>query len=111
MQTWLHASAGVVRYDFRQYLRLKRAGLEDHEQRFGNEFQRFLRDRRTRVAQLHMILAERSPQALLDRGYSITRDKDGKIVRDASRVAMGEEISVRFAKGSLEAVVKSQTRN
>jgi exodeoxyribonuclease VII large subunit len=106
-QRWLHASAGVVRFDFGQYLRLKRAGLVDRERRFGNEFQRFLKERRTRLVQLQTVLFERSPQALLDRGYSVTRDREGRIIRDASRVAIGAEISVRLARGSLGAEVKT----
>jgi exodeoxyribonuclease VII large subunit len=98
----------VVRYDFTRHLRLKRATLEEREQRFQNDFRRFLAERRNRLAQLEAVLKERSPRTILERGYSITRDADGKVVRDAAQVAIGAEVSVRLAKGELGAVVKDR---
>ena len=59
--------SSMTRYDFKQYLRLKHPGLRDWEQRFSNEFQRFLQERRTRLTHFQMILTERSPQAILAR--------------------------------------------
>jgi exodeoxyribonuclease VII large subunit len=54
------------------------------------------------------ILKERSPLAILERGYSITRDAAGKIVRDAEAVALGSDISVRLARGELAANVRAR---
>src|SRR5208283_5973373 len=107
-QEWLRASAGVVRYDFMRHLRLKRAALDEREQRFQNDFRRFLTERRNRLAQLESVMKERSPRTILERGYSITRDAGGKVVRDAAHVAIGAEVSIRLAKGELEAVVKDR---
>ena len=107
-QEWLRASAGVVRYDFTRHLRLKRATLEEREQRFQNDFRRFLAERRNRLAQLEAVLKERSPRTILERGYSITRDADGKVVRDAAQVAVGAEVSVHLAHGELGAVVRNR---
>jgi exodeoxyribonuclease VII large subunit len=53
-------------------------------------------------------LKERSPLAILERGYSITRDAAGKIVRDAEAVALGSDISVRLARGELAANVRAR---
>ena len=55
-----------------------------------------------------MTLRERSPVVILSRGYSITRDASGKIVRDAAQVALGDDISVRLARGELSARVKGR---
>ena len=107
-QEWLRASAGVVRYDFTRHLRLKRAALEDREQRFQNDFRRFLTEHHNRLAQLETVLIERSPRTILARGYSITRDADGKIVRDADQVAIGADVSVHLARGVLGVVVKER---
>jgi exodeoxyribonuclease VII large subunit len=52
------------------------------------------------------LLKERSPLTILQRGYSITRDAAGKIVRDAEAVALGSDITVRLARGELAAEVK-----
>ena len=107
-QEWLQASAGVVRYDFRRTIRLKRAALEEREQRFQNDFRRFLTERRNRLAQLETVLKERSPQTILERGYSITRDARGRIIRDAGQVAVGSDVSIQLARGELTAAVKDR---
>jgi len=107
-QEWMRASAGVVRYDFMRHLRLKRASLEEREQKFQNDFQRYLMERRNRLTQLEAILKERSPRTILERGYSITRDAEGRIIRDAAQVAVGATVAVHLAKGELAAVVKDR---
>ena len=107
-QEWLQASAGVVRYDFRRLLGLKRAALDDRLGRFDAAFRRFLTERLNRLAQVEAILKERSPLTILQRGYSITRDSAGKIIRDAEAVALGSDISVRLARGELAATIKGR---
>jgi exodeoxyribonuclease VII large subunit len=107
-QEWLRASAGVVRYDFRRLLGLKRAALDDRWGRFDSAFRRFLTERQTRLAHVEAILKERNPLALLQRGYSVTRDAAGKIVRDAEAVTLGSDILIRLARGELEATIKGR---
>ena len=107
-QEWLRASAGVVRYDFRRLVGLKRAALEERLARLDATFRRFLTERQTRLAQAEAILKERSPLALLARGFSITRDAAGKIIRDATAAAVGSDITVRLARGELGATVKDR---
>jgi exodeoxyribonuclease VII large subunit len=107
-QEWLRASAGVVRYDFIRHIRLKRANVEDRQQRIQNDIQRFLTGRRNRLTQLEVVLKERSPRTILERGYSITRDAGGNIIRDAAQVAIGAELSLHLAKGELGAIVKDR---
>ncbi len=107
-QEWLRASAGVVRHDFRRLLGLKRAALDDRWARFDAEFRRFLTERNNRLSQVEAILKERSPLTILKRGYSITRDAVGKIVRDAEAAALDSDISIRLARGELEATIKNR---
>ena len=40
-----------------------------------------------------------SPQATLDRGYSVVQKSDGVIVKDPASLARGEKIQLRMAKG------------
>ena len=40
-----------------------------------------------------------SPQATLDRGYSVVQKSDGAIVKDPASLAPGEKIQLRMAKG------------
>jgi exodeoxyribonuclease VII large subunit len=50
----------------------------------------------TRAAHLESL----SPLAILARGYSVTlRRADGKLIRDASELALGSELHTRFAVG------------
>ena len=107
-EEWLRASAGVVRYDFRRLLGLKRAQLEEHDTRLGGGFKQFLVARRNRLSQVESILRERSPLGILSRGYSITRDSLGNIVRDATMIPIGSEISIRLSRGELGAEVKGK---
>ncbi|WP_314988419.1 exodeoxyribonuclease VII large subunit [uncultured Rothia sp.] len=48
-----------------------------------------------------------SPAQTLNRGYSIVQDASGAIVRDASALSEGEQITVRAATGSAQATVTS----
>ena len=53
-------------------------------------------------------LNERSPLTVLSRGYSITRDSQGHIVRDAAGVAIGDDVSIRLARGELGATIRDK---
>ena len=46
-----------------------------------------------------------SPLKTLERGYAIVQAGDGAVVRDAGKVADGEELAVRLAAGRLEVAV------
>ncbi|MBR2860795.1 MAG: exodeoxyribonuclease VII large subunit [Clostridia bacterium] len=46
-----------------------------------------------------------SPLKVLERGYSVTVDKDGRIIKDASKTKKGDRISVRVRKGIINAEV------
>ncbi len=107
-QACLAASAGVVRYDFRRLLGLKRAQLDERAVRIETHFREYLVERRNRLTQVEALLRERSPLTILDRGYSITRDAAGHIVRDAEQVAIGDDVSIRLARGALGATVRDK---
>jgi exodeoxyribonuclease VII large subunit len=49
-----------------------------------------------------------SPLATLERGYSIVRDTEGRIVRNAAQLATGDAVRLQFACGSAEARVTKQ---
>ncbi|MFB3922501.1 MAG: exodeoxyribonuclease VII large subunit [Terriglobia bacterium] len=101
----VHISAGLIRYDFRRLIKLKRAELDERAVRLETEFARLITERRNRLVQFDALLNERSPLNILNRGYSITRDVNGHIVRDIAGIAIGEPISVRVARGEFGATV------
>ena len=49
-----------------------------------------------------------SPQNTLSRGYSITTDKSGRIIRSIKSVVVDELIGVKFKDGSLRSKVISK---
>lgn len=58
------------------------------------------------LSRLQGALAALSPFATLERGYSIVRQADGAIVRDAAHLTPGEQIELRFARGSATGVIE-----
>jgi len=61
-----------------------------------------LQDGRERLALAAASLDALSPLGVLQRGYAIAQDASGKLVRDAALVNLGDEVSVRLAKGKLK---------
>jgi exodeoxyribonuclease VII large subunit len=62
----------------------------------------------THVERLQASLASLDPTAVLARGYSITYDAAGQVVRDSSSVQSGERITTRLAQGQIESEVKAK---
>jgi exodeoxyribonuclease VII large subunit len=58
------------------------------------------------VTVLARSLAHLSPEAVLDRGYAIVTAKDGAIVEDAARLAIGDDVELAFARGTAGATIK-----
>jgi len=61
---------------------------------------------RERWSRLVAHLRHLNPRLVLGRGYSITETAGGKIVRDGSRLAVGEDVRITFARGWAQARVK-----
>lgn len=107
-QDLLRTSSGVVRFDCRRIIGLKRAGFNEACAKVETTFARKLALLRARLDQLGAVLGERNPELILSRGYSITRDAEGRILRDASAVPVKSAISIRLAKGEIDATVQDK---
>ena len=59
-----------------------------------------------RLAELSASLVSLDPTAVLERGYSITTDASGTVLRDASKVQAGERLKSRLARGEIVSEVK-----
>ncbi|MEY4391266.1 MAG: hypothetical protein RLZZ400_1009 [Actinomycetota bacterium] len=55
------------------------------------------------------MLRSLSPQATLDRGYSVVRDLDGHVIVDSAKVKPGTELKIRLAKGDLGVTVNDKS--
>jgi len=59
-------------------------------------------------ARLSANLQHLNPQAILERGYSITRDAQGCIVRDSAVLAIGSAVDLTFAVGAAQAAITAK---
>ncbi len=64
-----------------------------------------MQDYQTGLQRLQANLVHLNPQSVLERGFSMVRSADGKIVYDSKEIAMDEALSITFARGSAEARV------
>ncbi len=62
------------------------------------------------LAQLKAALASLNPTAVLERGYSLTRNAQGEVVVDAARIAEGERLTTTLSKGWVESEVRKKGR-
>ncbi|MBW8904705.1 MAG: exodeoxyribonuclease VII large subunit [Betaproteobacteria bacterium] len=60
------------------------------------------------LERLQASLASLDPQAVLARGYSITRNSAGEVLRDASQARDGERILSTLGRGALQSEVKKR---
>lgn len=73
--------------------------------RMAGMLRRRLAQRRDRLAAVEALLQTLSPDATLARGYSITFDADGRVVRSARGLEPGAVLRSQFADGEVESVV------
>jgi exodeoxyribonuclease VII large subunit len=89
-------------------LRAARAMLEQLRARLAFAFGHQVHRSEARLERLRASLAGLDPAAVLARGYSITRDAAGGVLRDASAALEGDLIRTTLARGSLESTVRKK---
>lgn len=98
----LHSRLAVmVKSRFREEIQF----LGQCDRRLRMAVERRLKDEARLLEQLSHRVRQLDPQLLLNRGYSITL-KDGKVVKDASKLLAGDEIETRLARGNVKSVIK-----
>lgn len=83
----------------------RRARLDALAQRLERAGSNLLERRRSRLDALAQHLAHLDTRGVLARGYSITRNAAGEIMRDARTLAPGDGIHVELHQGSVDATV------
>jgi exodeoxyribonuclease VII large subunit len=116
LQSWGRQSADAawrIR-ELSQQLRLGAPDIESQLQRQQSLAQRLTRalHEQLRIAQdrtnrLQSDLLHLNPQRVLERGYSITTQLDGTIVRDAEQLADVESLRLTLAQGWAQVKVES----
>jgi len=107
---WETVSAAVRHYDVRLVLTGMRRELDSRTAALASVMRNVLLQHRVRSERLETALQSLSPLAILDRGYALIFDANGKLLKDADAVRIGDEISARLAHGQIQAAItKKQT--
>src|SRR5579859_3196872 len=102
---WETVSAAVRHYDMCMVLSARRKELESWTSALAGVTRNVLLQHRVRTERLDTALQSLSPLAILDRGYSLIFDAEGKLIKDTRTVHVGDRISARVAHGQLQAEV------
>jgi exodeoxyribonuclease VII large subunit len=100
------AEVRFAQFDLRARVGRLRRGLDQCSTELQIRMDRLLIAKGRRAHDAEVRLNERSPLQLLERGYAIAYDASGKVLRSADQVALGDDVSVRLAKGALDTTVK-----
>ena len=126
--------AAVLRHDPRRQLSAARESLAALQSRLGHALERSLAiarsrsestdarlyraaqvsvaGRRAAYAELRGELAALSPLAVLNRGYALVQDEQGKIIRSVDRLAPNQQLATRLADGTFTSqILAIQAKN
>ena len=99
------AAAAVRHYDARRRLAAIRQQLESSVASLLTATRAHVLAGRAALDRRTASLDALSPLAILNRGYALVFDANGQLVKDATRLAAGEELSARLARGRVRARV------
>jgi len=105
LRRWEAISAAIRHYDLRLVLSGMRRELESWTSALVAVTRNVLLQHRVRSERLQTALESLSPLAILERGYALVFDAEGKLLKDASKAKIGDEISARLAHGEIRASV------
>ena len=86
-------------------LHKQKVHVETMSQTLVERMNRWVATLATRVDASHRLLGNLDPARVLSRGYAIAT-AGGRVVKDASSLELGAELTVQFAKGVAETTVK-----
>src|SRR3984957_9047150 len=102
---WEIISASVRHYDLRRVLAGVRKELESGTAALAAVMRNVLLQHRGRSEPLETALESLSPLAILERGYALVFDSQGRLLKDVGGVKVGDGISARLAHGEIQAAV------
>jgi exodeoxyribonuclease VII large subunit len=96
----------LIKLDLRRLVGLSREMLIRRQRQLSSAAGMCLHRERARVELAVGRLHALSPLAILERGYAICLDARGRVLKDATVVRIGEQVSVKLAEGDLGCVVQ-----
>lgn len=103
---WELAAAAVRHYDVRRMLGSTRQELAARIASMTAVMENRLLHWRNQWDRASASLEALSPLAILNRGYALVFDSSGRLLKDAGKVNVGDEITARVARGKLIAAVR-----
>jgi len=100
------AGTRIASFDLRAKIRSLGLRLVQRSAELANRMERLLVAKIQLLERLRLQLDERSPLRVLDRGYAICTDAEGRVLRAADQVAIGAEVNVQLSRGRLGAEVR-----
>lgn len=99
----LHSFAGCHP---ERLLQEKRQQLHNAAGLLQRAIQLQLKQHNEQLAHSGQLLHSVSPLAVLERGYAIVRDSEGRVVKDAATLRTGDQVRTRLARGEFTATVE-----
>lgn len=96
----------LSRLDLRQFIQVKEQIVIHLMERVQGKTRLDLQMLRGRVGALEVSLQALNPLAVLDRGYAVCRDLQGKILKDSRELKVGGHFTVRLARGGIEGLAE-----
>ena len=87
----------------------RREDLDHLSHRLTAAETQLLGEKKREYVRLAAALDAMSPLKVLARGFSVTTDADGRVVRDPFDVAVGDIVHIQIERGSLDCRVEHQT--
>ncbi len=103
------AAARIRHFDFRRSLAVTRAKLDSGTDALLRAMRSAMTEKLAQLKQAVATLEALSPVKILERGYALVFDSHGALLKDASQLSAGDEVSARVAKGSFVAEVKKSS--
>ncbi len=101
----------ALRQRIRQTIATRRTELERKRTLILQQIRERVRQRQTATSQLTRIVLTLSPQKTLERGYSITRTSQGKLIKLASQVGFGDELETQLRDGKVRSTVSADKQS
>lgn len=100
---WRLTAERLERFNLRHLVTQRRKALNLSAERAATQIRFTLQAFRARLSAQTGALRSLGPAAVLNRGYSICRDAEGTILKDAARLQSGDPFSVTLSKGNIAA--------
>ncbi|MFC2102425.1 exodeoxyribonuclease VII large subunit [Bacteroidota bacterium] len=95
----------------RTFVRRQRSDLEHKEKTLRLMVGHFFSSRKSLLDGIEGQVRNLDPKRILQRGYSMTFDQNGRILKDASRLKPGDKIRTELANGTLRSTIDHEKRD